>query len=444
MPPGRNRGLSHGHPRGPSHTAAPMSTVARTPAVVPRGRIIAMAAPAVLATFGASFGFAALKFVLIGELGLDFDPATHQPLPWAWLEHLVQICITHGSIKETITQGLAAVITLGVILGYFVNSPLSGAWTCARLFFVSGFGVAVGTLAVKIGNPWIIMVLVGIAYGAACAARGKCVPLIAQQTGISNTFVSGIINAAMVIGLLFGTLGGMLFYNWIDSSWIRHLVIAIALVISAVAGAFVRAPEPTPIPFVAGLQDLFRGSLRLIISHWPLLIGGGLAWGIASAASLAIFMDAVQRLQLEETRAVSLVVFPGIGAIVGNLFSHHLVSRRWVVITFLIWGAITVTYPKAVDGYWTAACFAAITGACFAAGANVLDARFLKNAAAENEAGRGGTMMSLTHSLCIFFVGTTLAVSMLAGWISALAQFEVMAGLIALTAGVACFAKLGK
>ncbi len=419
-----------------------MSTEARIPVAVPRSRVLAAAIPAVLATFGASFGFAALKFVLIGELGLDFDPKTHQPLPWAWLENLVQICITHGSIKETITQGLAAVITLGVILGYFINSPLSGAWSCARLFAISGLLVAVGSIAVLLGNPWIIMVLVGIAYGAACAARGKCVPLIAQATGLSNTFVSGLINASMVVGLLFGTLGGMLFYNWIESTWIRHALIMVALLMSAVAGAFVRPPEPPAIPVLAGLKDLLRGSLRLIISHWPLLVGGGLAWGIASAASLAIFMDAVQRLGLEETKAVSLVVFPGIGAIVGNLFSHYLVSRRWVVATFVLWGAITVTYPMAVDGYWTAACFAAITGACFAAGANVLDARFMKNAAAENEAGRGGTMMSLTHSLCIFLVGTTLAVSMLAGWISALAQFEVMAALIALTAGVACFAKL--
>ncbi len=421
----------------------PMSTAVRPTVAIPRSRIIAAAVPAVLATFGASFGFAALKFVLIGELGLDFDPATHQPLPWAWLEQLVQICITHGSIKETITQGLAAVITLGVIIGYFINSPLSGAWSCARLFTVSGFGVAIGSIAVLKWNPWIIMVLVGVAYGAACAARGKCVPLIAQATGLSNTFVSGLINASMVIGLLFGTLGGMLFYNWIDSTWIRHLVIMTALVVSAVAGAFVRPPEPVAVPFVAGLKDLFQGSLRLIIAHWPLLVGGGLAWGIASAASLAIFMDAVQRLNLPETHAVSLVVFPGIGAIVGNLLSHHLVSRRWVVATFLLWGAITITYPQVVNGYWTAAIFAAITGACFAAGANVLDARFLKNAAAINEAGRGGTMMSLTHSVCIFAVGTTLAVSMLAGWISALAQFEVMAGLIALTAGVSCFARLG-
>lgn len=407
------------------------------------GSVLAKALPAVLATGMASLGFAGLKFVLIGELALDFDPAQHQPLPIAWFEAIVQECIHKNAIKEAITQGLAAAITLGVILGYLVNAPLAGAWTTARLFVSSGIGVGLGALLVLFLNPWLIMVLVGIAYGAACAARGKCVPLLAHQTGASNTLVSGLINTSMVLGLLTGTLVGTVLYDKLDSTFLRHGILAVFLGLSLFAGAAVRPPEPAPIPFATGVADLWRGSLSLIQRYWALLTCGGLAWGIASAASLAIFVDAVERLKLEETTAITLVLFPALGAILGNLVSHLMVRRRWVVTAFVLMGIIIASFPLIVVGYWTAAIFALVVGGLFAAGSNVVDARFLKKAAEEGEAGRGSTMMSLTHSLFIFIVGTGLAIALLLGAITSIQQFGFLAGIAIVTAGVAGFIKLG-
>ena len=430
------------------------------------GSVMAKALPAVMATGMASLGFAGLKFVLIGELALDFNPADHQPLPIAWFEAIVQECIHKNAIKEAITQGLAAAITLGVILGYMVNAPLAGAWTTARLFVSSGIGVGLGALLVLFLNPWLIMVLVGIAYGAACAARGKCVPLLAHQTGASNTLVSGLINTAMVLGLLTGTLVGMVLYDKLDSDFLsrgilaaffvgkspafteamaanlRHGILALFLGLSLFAGAAVRPPEPAPIPFASGVADLWRGSLSIIVRYWALLACGGLAWGIASAASLAIFVDAVERLKLEETTAITLVLFPALGAILGNLVSHLMVRRRWVVAAFIVMGIIIALFPLIVVGYWTAAIFALVVGGLFAAGSNVVDARFLKKAAEDGEAGRGSTMMSLTHSLFIFIVGTGLAIALLLGAITSLQQFGFLAGCAILTAGVAGFIKL--
>ena len=86
----------------------------------------------VVATTLASFGFAAYKFLVIGEQALAFDLAQ-----WNWLPPTLHQALVNAveakTVKEAISQGLAAAITLGVIMGYLINSPLAGAWRASRL-----------------------------------------------------------------------------------------------------------------------------------------------------------------------------------------------------------------------------------------------------------------------------------------------------------------------
>lgn len=401
--------------------------------------------PAVVATFGASLGFAGLKMLLVGELALAFDLATHDPLPSAWLEELVQRCARQDNIKEAITQGLAAVITLGVIIGYLINAPLAGAWSCRRLFSVSALGVGAGSLAVLVVNPWVAMLCVGIFYGAACAARGKSVPLIAKAGGLSNTFVSGVVNASMTIGLLLGTLLGFTLYEYIkgdEPELLRHAIIAGFLALALGAGLLVRPPEPPRASFAAGWSSLFSGTLGFFARHWPLLVGGGLAWGIISAASLAVLVDAVQRLHLKESVAPTLALWAAGGAIAGNLISHRWKGRLQVALMLALMGAVIFAYPLLATGYLSASLLCVLTGGLFAAGSNVLDARFLREAAQEGHAGHGATLMSLTHSLAIFVVGSGLAIALLLDWLAPATQFPILGAGSLLTAVAACFAKL--
>src|SRR5687767_2335265 len=64
--------------------------------------------PAVLVTILTGMGFAGLKFVLIGEIALGFDPARPPLMPFKWLDDVLHSAIAKGTLKEAITQGLAA------------------------------------------------------------------------------------------------------------------------------------------------------------------------------------------------------------------------------------------------------------------------------------------------------------------------------------------------
>lgn len=411
---------------------------------------IALTWPALLATFFVSLGFAGLKFVLIGELALAFRPEEHEPLPFAWIERIVQHCIASNNITEAITQGLAAAITLGVIAGYLINAPLSGAWRTRLMFLVAGIGCALGALAVTRFNPWLVMLGVGLIYGTACAARGKAIPVLSRACNLSNTFVSGLVNAAMVVGLLAGTVAGTLLIQFIPEAHagVRHLVIAGLFITSAVFGWLIRAPEGERIPFTAGVRDLLGGSWSLMLHNWPLVVAGGMAWGIASAASLAVFID-VQRpaaeggLGLSIVAAGSLAVMSVVGAVAGNLLSHVAARRRHVIIELLVMGAVLAAYPLVVSAYWHALVVSVLVGACFASSANVVDARFLKNAADLGQSGRGATLMSLTHSLCIFVVGSGVALALLLVWIGNATQYFIYGAACVLTAVIAARAHLG-
>ncbi len=403
--------------------------------------------PAVLATLLTSAGFAGLKFVLIGEIALDFDPATHQALPFAWMEEVLQRCLAKDALTEAVAQGLAAVLTFGVLLGFLLNSPLAGAWRCGRLFVLACTGMAVGTLATQVANKWVVMVLVGICYGAACAARGKAIPLLARSTGYGNTLVSGLVNAAMVIGLLGGTVLGMVLHGGVEEAWWRHGLLAAFLVVAALLATRVRPPEPRPMPFDQGLRELLAGTWRMTRDHWPLLVGGGLAWGIASAASLAVFVDGLDRLTIDgklipPALASTLVLFPAVGAILGNLTSHWFSRRRHVIASYLLMAVVIGIYPHAVHGYWGAALAMVVVGALFASPTNVLDAKLMACAAQEGLAGRGATVMSLIHNVFILVVGSTLALALFLGWMTALQQFTCLAVIAVVTALVSAFARL--
>ena len=63
--------------------------------------------PAVLVTILTGMGFAGLKFVLIGEIALGFDPAHPPIMPFVWLDDVLHSAIAKGTLKEAITQGLA-------------------------------------------------------------------------------------------------------------------------------------------------------------------------------------------------------------------------------------------------------------------------------------------------------------------------------------------------
>ncbi len=398
--------------------------------------------PAVLVTILTGMGFSGLKFVLIGEIALGFDPAHPPAMPFVWLDAVLQSAMAKGTLKEAITQGLAAVLTLGVLVGYLVNAPLAGAWRVAWLFVLSSAGVGLGALLTLWFNPWLTALFVGLSYGTACAARGKVVPLIAAASGRSNTLVMGVINASLVISLLAGTVMGTLLNEKIDSATARHVAIFLFAGLATVVGLKVNPPEGPPIPFSVGMRDLVMGTAVMVRDRWALIAGGGLAWGIASAAVLAAFIDAIERLQMKPEHAVILVIFPAIGAIVGNLASHRMDRNLHVIAAYVALGALIASYQILVQGPISGAISLVFLGALFAAPTNVLDARLMAFAAAQGNPGRGSTVMSLVHNVFILAIGSGLAIALFLGWMRPVDQFYSLAGVALITAIVTIWAHL--
>lgn len=412
------------------------------------------AVPAVIATFMVGCCFTALKFVLIGRIAFDWDP--HAPhaldvLPWDWLKDVVLAADHKKTLDEAMSQAMGVVLTLGLLFGFPVNGPLAGAWRCDRLFVISTIAVGFGSLMALWFNAWGWALFIGVAYGAACAARGKIVPLLASATATSNTKISGAINAALAIGLLAGTLVGSFISQEVSverfagrAAPYQHLLLLLLAAIGVGACMLVRVPEPPMVPFAAGLRDFTRATSELLRRHWALLAGGGLAWGITAAASLAMYVHAVDTLHLPRGKASTLAGFAAIGAIVGNLVSHWGTRRRYVVAAFLGLSVVILAYPHLVVGFWSAAVAVFCIGLLFAAPANVLDARFLANAHAEGHAGLGGTAMSFVHSVFIFLIGVGLAIPLFLGLMPARAQFPVLAGVAAAACAVAAFARINR
>lgn len=407
--------------------------------------------PAVAATFFTGMSFAALKFVFIGEIAMDLDEQHLPALPFVWMDTVLQAAATRGTVREAISQGMAAVLTLGVLIGYSMNAPMAGALRSKWLFLMSSLGVLAGVVASYWINPWLVAVYIGVIYGTACAARGKVVPLYAMDGRRSNTLVSGLMNATLVIGLLLGAVFGSLLYDRLQDleakRELRRGVLAVVLSLAALASLFIRPREVEAIPFRTGLSSLFATSRSMIRRYWALLIAGGLAWGIGSAASLAAMIFAVDDLHLKFSQAAIMVLFPAVGAIVGNLVSHWMDKRRYVIGAYIAMAAVVASFPLVTlfPVPWhipITAGLMVLVGMLFAAPTNVLDAKLLANCAAEGDPGRGSTSMSLWHNVFILVIGSGLAIPLFLGWMSAAGQFYFLAGCTLFTAFITGFTHL--
>lgn len=387
--------------------------------------------PAIATTFLVGCGFAALKFVLIGRIALDWDPAkpeARQAIPWDWLRDVLINSKANGTFEEAASQALSVVLTLGLIVGFPVNGPLAGAWRCDRLFAVSTALVGFGCL-MALTSPWTWACFIGICYGAACAARGKIVPLLALASGTGNTRVSGAINAALAIGLIAGTITGSFISQTVADVRLQHGLLVGIAAIGVTSALFIRVPEPPSTPFVQGVREFLNAVLLLCRRHWPLLAGGGLAWGIATAASLVMFVHANEELHLQRGPASTLAGIAAMGAILGNIVSHHYTRRRYVATAFVMLAVALAAYPFIAVSWSSAACMVFLIGFLFAAPANVLDAKFLANAHEDGVAGLGGTVMSFVHSVAILCIGVSLAIPLFLGLMRTHDQFWILAGI---------------
>jgi MFS family permease len=401
--------------------------------------------PAIVTTFLVGCGFASLKFVLIGRIALDWNPTAPgalDVLPGQWLRDVILATYERGGLQEAVSQAMSVVLTLGLIIGFPVNGPLAGTWRCNRLFAISTAAVGFGCIMALWSNPWVWACFIGVTYGAACSARGKIVPLLSSSLGGSNTLISGSVNAALAIGLLTGTLVGSYISQDVESDLVKHSILVGISAIGVASSLLIRVPEPPSVPFMVGLRDFVRATSVLFRRHWALLAGGGLAWGITAAASLAMYVHAADVLGLPRGKASTIAGFGAIGAILGNLVSHYGTRRRWVIAAFLGLACVLVAYPYVVSGYWSASGMVCAIGFLFAAPANVLDAKFLANAHDDGLAGLGGTVMSFVHSFAILVIGLALAVPLFLGFMQAEHQFWVLGGIAVLSCGATAFVRL--
>jgi MFS family permease len=400
----------------------------------------------ILITVLAGAGFTVFKFVVISEIALNRADA-EASLPFAWMRAFID---TRPDIPlaEAVSQGLAATFTVGILAGFTFNAPLAGAWRVGPMFVLSAVGMGLAALIAIPGglNPWYAALLMGLSYGTACAARGKSVPLLAAGNGRDDTTVSGLINAGLVVGLLLGTiLGSQLAVAFIsepatadtparevgrvlDAPWLAHAILAVGLGLTALLSLRLRLPEQPAVPFMHGLRDIVGVTVGMLRCHWPLLIGGGIAWGICASASLAVMIYGIQDLKISQVTVSYLGGFVALGAIGGNLVSGWFRSRAWVAIFFAALAVLIATFPYVVHTWWQGAIAMTLLGFLYMVPTNVIDARFLALAGREGKAGYGGTVFSMVHNVFILLVGTGLTILLFSGVVDSRTQFLILAG----------------
>ncbi len=101
----------------PSHPPGPLArVVAKLGGLAPSRTSLW---PAIVVTLLTGAGFAGLKFVLINEIAFADD--ADRALPFAWWHVLMEHCRQKDTVDEAVSQCLAAILTLCVLIGFLIN-----------------------------------------------------------------------------------------------------------------------------------------------------------------------------------------------------------------------------------------------------------------------------------------------------------------------------------
>ncbi len=306
--------------------------------------------------------------------------------------------------RDWLIQAIAAAMTAGPVLVYFVSGPLAAAF---KKRYVMGISVWLAAVVLVFGgylgwpfSPWLYLIMIGLLLGIFNAGKMASVPLISGMLKKTTTTVNAGMSILFVVGLLTGyPMGTKLFKDYPKKG---YLIAAGLLFITGLFALLCRYTKERTKPFITEQKHIVSETGYLFKRHALFLLMGPILWGVAGAANLAIAALVVREGIGKEMQAAFIPLWAAVGAIAGNLISPLFYRMRFIfaslftflmAILLLFIPALAVSYPVVIIG-------AVILGLLFGAATNLNDSTFLERVGEEGREGTGAALQSAMLAVC--------------------------------------------
>lgn len=342
--------------------------------------------------------------------------------------------------KTWIIQIVGAIMTIGPVIAYLFSSPMSASFPKRKLMLYSSFATAlfivIGYLSNWFGTAWLYLFFIGLFMGIFSVAKNALIPIVANHNNTPTKKVNATLSASFILGILSGIYFGTFAFH--SNPDVGVAIGIIIFVVCALLPIFCIYNNEEFIPFTAAKSACLENTITILFRYPYHLLSSSLLWGIAGALSLAITAYAEMEKLGSDTDCSLMSLYAAVGTIIGNILSTKIKTKEFahtLLFVFLFSALIFFTpffisfnlnYFTHSQVYYLTTFLLVLTGACFGAATNLIDADFLKSVGNEKKEGPGAALQSALISLFSFLIGGGMAFAFLKGWLLADTQFILL------------------
>lgn len=311
-------------------------------------------------------------------------------------------------------EEIAGYLSLWGMIAYFIGGSLAYAFRKKTLIL---FSWMLAILCLAIGNalgyyPFRIFVVlvsgIGFAYSLWLVVKSIILSIEIQKSNNGETKINGIINIAILIGILIWSYLG---FSIFAKRWTNGFQVIIGLLILSnfLTMGMNYDKQFEHKPFHQTAKEMIKDIRNIIKKYIWLLLPIGVLRAISTAIGQKMLEIGIDFFQRTPKASISIIIISFVGAILGHSISAFFTRKKRIIamiFTIIFW-LTTIYFPHIIDKYEyyiTLNIFWFCTGIFFGIAVNLLEGRYFFHIGDDHRNEYGSVAYGIVTSIIIFFI----------------------------------------
>lgn len=329
----------------------------------------------------------------------------------ATLKFFLRSYLKHVDIS---LEQITGYLSLGGMIAYLVGSSIAYAFRKKNIIL---FSWLVAILCLAIGNavgyyPFRIFVLlvssIGFAYSLRLVIKSIILSIEIQRSNRWEAKINGIINIAILVGILVGSYAGFSIFAKRGTNWFQ-VIIWLLVISSLLTMAMDYDKHFESKKFKHTFKQSFSHMVGITKKYIRLLLPIGALRAISTAIGQKMLEIGVDIFERTPKSSINIIIISFLGAILWHIISAFFLRKRKtiaIIFTIIFW-ITTIYFPHIIDKYEyfnTLKVFWFLVGIFFGISVNLLEGRYFFHIGDDHRKEYGSVAYGIITSIIVFLI----------------------------------------
>lgn len=265
-----------------------------------------------------------------------------------------------------------------------------------------------------------VIVMLGFLYGLWSVVKSVIIAIEIKKTWLSDTLLNALVGIIFVVFLVWGTvLGNVLFeqlgrHGYLAIMWMLWITAWLSLMLDYDGKTFKSLIRLGWKNYYIERRKSLKHAMKLFIpdlkyiskNYILVMFVSAFLWSISTVVSEVSMEYSILNFSLEASTASKIFLYSAFGAIIGNLLSIKMWSKRWTfwIIFSSIFSLLIVAFPFLSFTFAHMSFLAFLLWLFFGISSNLVDAYFIKTIGEEDKKEYGSSTYGFVLSITLFLM----------------------------------------